>query len=458
MLRCVPIQFAKQAYQARSPNISNERLLNLYLEVNPENSKSLVTLYGTPALKQWSTIGNGPIRGMIQLNSRLMVVSGDKLYAVEYDGTSVEVGLIGGSGNVHITENGTHVGIATNGPAYAANKDEIIELTESYFNGATYQDGYGIFTQAGDQKFYITANDDMTSIDALDYSTADVLADDVVGCVSDHQELAIFKKHSIEFWYNTGDSSFPFSRSSSGFMEKGCIASGSIAKAERCLFWLGDDLSVYTAAGYQAREISTPAIYKLINEVSSPEGAWAFTYKQEGHLFYVLNFSDLTLCYDLKTGLWHERKSEGLNRWRANCYSNAWGSNLVGDYSDGRIYTLDLDTYDDDGDIITRQAISPPLHGSGGRLAFHELYIDMEGGGAPLTGQGSDPKAMLDWSDDGGHTWSNEIQSQMGKRGEYRHRLFWTRLGMAEQRCFRLTITDPVKVAIASAYARAEAR
>jgi hypothetical protein len=453
-----PIQFASQSYQARSPNINAERLVNLYLEQNPQGSKSAVVLHGTPGLKRWATIGNGPIRGVVPLGPRLFVVSGDRLYAVEHDGDAEDVGAIGGSGNVNVTANKTHVAIATNGPAYAANADGVVELSQSHLNGATYQDGYGIFTQAGGQKFFITGLDDMTTIDGLDFSTADVLADLAVGCESDHRELAIFKERSVEFWYNSGASTFPFERSGAGFIERGCASGGSIAKAEHRLIWLGDDLSVYAASGYQAQAISTPAIHKLIAERSDPSSAWAFTYKQEEHVFYVLSFSDLTLCYDLTTGLWHERKSEGMSRWRTNCYANLWDKHLVGDCIDGRIYELDLDKYTDDGDTITRQAVAPPIHGSGGRLAFHELYIDMEAGTGPLTGQGSDPAAMLDWSDDGGHTWSSVVQSRMGKIGEYGHRLSWNRLGAAAQRHFRLTITDPVKVAIAGAYVRAEGR
>jgi hypothetical protein len=453
-----PIQFASQSYQARSSNVSAERLVNLYLEASPQGAKSPVALYGTPGLKRWATIGDGPIRGMIALGPRLFVVSGSRLFEVSHDGTSTDVGEIGGAGNVHLTANATHVAIVTNGPAYAANVDGITQLPQSNLNGATYQDGYGIFSQAGGQKFWITGIDDMTTIDGLDYSTADALAGEMKGCVSDHQQLWLFTEAATELWYNSGDATFPFARSGSGFIEKGCLASGSIAKAEHNVLWLGHDKSVYMGAGGAAKSVSTPAIHRIVSERSDPRSAWSFCYKQEEHVFDVLNFPDLTMCYDLTTGLWHERRSEGMGRWRANCYANPWGLNLVGDCIDGRLYELDLDTYTDDGDTITRQAVAPPSHGAGGKVCYHELFVDIEAGGAPLTGQGSEPAAMLDWSSDGGHTWSSTVQSRMGKIGEYGHRLQWNRLGASPQRHFRLTITVPVKVAILAAYVRAEAR
>jgi len=453
-----PIQFASQSYQARSSNVSSERMINLYLEANPQGAKSPTVLYGTPGLRKWITVGDGPVRGMIQLGPRLFVVSGPLLYAVDHSGSIVEIGPIEGAGNVHLTANATHIAIVTPGKSYAANADGIVELPEGNLNGATYLNGKGVFTQSGGQKFWITAIDDMTSIDALDFSTADAQPGAMRGCIEDHQRLWLFTENSIEIWYDSGASGFPFERDGSSSIEKGCMAPGTPSKAEHNVLWLGHDKSVYMGAGGAAKSISAPSIHRLIGETPDPASAWAFTYKQEEHVFYVLNFSDLTLCYDMTTGLWHERRSDGMGRWRANCYSDSWGRHLVGDCIDGRIYELDLDYFTDDGDIITRQSVAPPSHGSGGKVCYHELFVDIEAGVATQLGQGANPAAMLDWSSDGGHTWSSTVQSRMGKIGEYGHRLQWNRLGTSPQRHFRMTITDPVKVAILAAYVRAEAR
>jgi hypothetical protein len=61
---------------------------------------------------------------------------------------------------------------------------------------------------------------------------------------------------------------------------------------------------------------------------------------------------------------------------------------------------------------------------------------------------------MLRFSDDGGHTWSNEHLSKMGKIGEYYRRVFWRRLGMTlklRDRVYEVSMTDPVKTAIMGA-------
>ncbi len=61
---------------------------------------------------------------------------------------------------------------------------------------------------------------------------------------------------------------------------------------------------------------------------------------------------------------------------------------------------------------------------------------------------------MLRWSDDGGHTWSNEHWASMGKIGEYGKRVIWRRLGMTTKlrdRVYEISGSDPVKIAIMGA-------
>jgi hypothetical protein len=71
-----------------------------------------------------------------------------------------------------------------------------------------------------------------------------------------------------------------------------------------------------------------------------------------------------------------------------------------------------------------------------------------------LAAPGYNPEVMLRWSDDGGHTWSNEHWSPVGKIGEYYKRVFFRRLGMTmkiRDRVYELSMTDPVKIAVMGA-------
>ncbi len=63
-------------------------------------------------------------------------------------------------------------------------------------------------------------------------------------------------------------------------------------------------------------------------------------------------------------------------------------------------------------------------------------------------GQGTNPQVMLRFSDDGGHSWSNEKWANIGAIGHRRVRAIWRRLGHARDRVFEITITDPVPVTL----------
>jgi hypothetical protein len=63
---------------------------------------------------------------------------------------------------------------------------------------------------------------------------------------------------------------------------------------------------------------------------------------------------------------------------------------------------------------------------------------------------------MLDWSDDGGHTWSNQYFQGLGKIGETAKRVIWRRLGRTRERLFRLTVTDDVPLALIDAFVDVE--
>lgn len=450
-----PIPLATTLGQPRSATVSLESLTNLYLEPNPGNARSGATLYGTPGLKPWLTVGTGPVRGVIRKNAHLWAVVGNELYEIDASKVATLVGVIEGAGNVHMTHNGTHIAVAVpGGKLYAANADGIVTLSQSGMCGAEYQDGYGVFVEQGNDNVWITNLDDMTTISGTDFTSADVSPDANRGIIRLNRELFVFGEETTEIFYNSGDADFPFVRTGGGFMEKGCRAPGSLARAENTAFWLGHDLGVYMASGYQPQPIAPAWVVRAIEATNDPGSAWGFTYSQQGRTFYVLSFSDLTIVYDVGTGAWHKRKSDGSDRWRVSCHAYYRGKHIVGDAEQGELYEMDLETYDENGATIRREIVTPPFHAQGSGVIMDELYLDMKMGAGLVSGQGSDPQVMLDWTEDDGATWSSEVWASAGRLGERKRRATWNRLGRFEHRTLRFAITDPIEVAINAAYAR----
>lgn len=446
--------------------------MNLYPEMNDLGTgkeREVASLIGTPGLRLLVTLGTSPVRGLhTASNGELYAVAGAKLYQISSAWVATELGTLStSSGAVSIADNGLHVIVVDGayGYTWTMASDTFAAISDPDFLGAdtvTYQDGYFILNRPDTGQFYLSELNAIT-FDALDIATAEAKPDTLVGVISSNLNVYLFGTQTTEVYYNSGDADFPFSRIQGAVIDVGCAAAHSIAKVQGSLYWIGQDAGgrgiVYRTEGYQAKRISTPAIESVIRGVSTTDlaDARAWTYQQGGHQFYCLNLPgvDATWCFDASTGLWHERTyrgSWGQERHRADCHTVAHGENVVGDYETGALYALDPDTYTDNSTAIVRQRTAPHITKELRRVAHLWFELDMEAGvGLSGSGQGTDPVAVLEWSDDGGHTWSNEHEADIGAIGEYKARVRWRRLGSARQRTYRVTISDPVKVVLIGA-------
>lgn len=447
-------------------------MVNLYPEVTPApEGNEPAYLNRAPGLQFLATIGTGPIRGLWSFGGYGYVASGNQLYKLTDTYSATPLGSIAGTGPVSMADNGTQLFIATNPNGYIYNADTNIfsRITDPDFPGAVtvgFIDGYFVFNEPNSQKLWVTSLLDGTAIDPLDFASAEGSPDNIVSIIVDHREIWVFGTNSTEVWYDAGTADFPLQRIQGAFNELGCAAAYSVAKMDNSVFWLGADARgrgiVYRANGYTGQRISTHAVEWQIQQYGSLSDAIGYTYQQDGHSFYVLIFpqADTTWVYDAATQAWHERAgwSNGVfTRHRSNCQMAFNNQVIVGDYENGNIYAFDLDVYADNGQIqkwLRSWRALPTGQNNLKRTAHHALQLECESGVGINLGQGEDPQVMLRWSDDGGHTWSNEHWAGMGKIGEYYRRVFWRRLGMTlklRDRVYELSGTDPVKIAILGA-------
>lgn len=458
-------------YVARSVNAADNRLINLYPEAVPEGGKDLGFLTRCPGLSLLATVGSGPIRGLWTFGGVGYVVSGEELYSINTSWVSTLIGTVKGSGPVSMSDNGTQLFISANpfGYIYDTSDSSFSAITDPDYPGSIavgYLDGYFVFVEPDSQRVWVTTLLDGSSVDALDFASAEAAPDNLVSMIVDHREVWLFGTNSVEVWYNAGLADFPLERIQGAFIEIGCSAAYSVAKLDNSVFWLGSDARgngiIYRANGYTPQRISTHAIEYEIQSYGDISDAVAYTYQQEGHPFYVINFpsADKTWCYDASTNAWHERASfsnGSFYRHRSNCQMNFNNKIVVGDYENGKIYALDTSVYTDNGQTqkwLRSWRALPPGQNNLNRTAQHALYLDCQAGVGLVSGQGSDPQVTLRWSDDGGHTWSNELNRSMGEIGETGHRVIWRRLGMTKKlrdRVYEISGTDPVKITIMGA-------
>ena len=452
----------------RSINAANNRMVNMYPEIIAEGGKEPAFLNRAPGLRLLTTVGQGPVRGEWQYGGYAYIVSGNTLYRIDNLYNITTIGVVANDGPVSMSDNGTQLFIACNGPSFVYNATTLAfaQITDVDFPGAltvSYLDGYFVFIEPNSQRVWTTTLLDPLSIDPLDFASAEGSPDNLVSSITDHSEVWLFGTNSVEVWYDAATGAgFPLQRIQGAFNEIGCAATYSVAKLDNGLFWLGADNRgqgvVYRSQGYTGVRVSTHAVEWQIQQYGNISDAIAYTYQQDGHAFYVLTFptAQATWVYDIAAQAWHERASftnGAFSRHRSNCQMFFNSEVIVGDFQNGNIYAFDLDVYAD-GSLPQKWLRSwralPTGTNTLKRTAQHSLQLDCETG----VGGTTDPQVMLRWSDDGGHTWSNEHWKGMGMVGEYGTRVIWRRLGMTmklRDRVYEVSGTDPGKLAIMAA-------
>ena len=474
--------FVGASYTARSVNFDAQECLNLYPEVSGSgNSKSVAMLIGTPGADVVGSLGGLPVetvRGLYRFDDNtLLALFGQTLviFDANFTPNASAVAISSTNDFCSFADNGSIIMLVTGDYGYFITPSGLVtQISDPDFLGGDRVDflaGRFVWNKPGTGQFQYTEVLG-TDVDALNFQTAEASPDPIVSQIVGFGELWEFGVNSTEVFQPSGDADIPFAKVQGAAMEIGCLARDSVAKIDSSFLWLGrsDEGTgiVWRAVNYQPQRISTHALEFAIASYGDVTDAVAFTYQQEGHSFYVLSFpsADKTWAYDVSTNLWHERAymdpADGsLHRIQYSTQANFAGRTVVGMNEQNTLLALDLDTYTDyGGQAILRRRACQHLSADLKRQMFKSLQIDMETGvgynvseAVDLATELGNPKARLDWSDDGGHTWSNQHEAPMGRVGKYRTRCIWRRLGQSRDRVFRVSITAPVKVCIIGARA-----
>lgn len=361
--------------------------------------------------------------------------------------------------------------------------------------GMDFLDGFFVITTT--KSLFCSALNDGTSWNAAQFINISDEPDGIVGLLADHRLLWVFGKTRTEAYYNAGALDFPFQRVPQGVMEVGCMASATITQTDNTIFWVGISKqggpTVYMNNGYQPVRVSNYYIERILaplytyydqvggsggvsgygGSVAQYMGMRGYAYRENGHLFYVLNLGapnsaalisgfgytsgtvpaapTTTLVYDATEGLWHERKSyDGSTRHWGNLYAFDSGSSqghTVTDFQTGWPYTLSSSFYQDNGNNVTRTRIAPHLSDQNKLLFYSEFALDAEMG----TQASGNQTLTLSWSDDAGQTWSAGLPVTISA-GNYKARAVWRRLGKSRDRIFKVTTSDNMRVCWIGAY------
>jgi hypothetical protein len=483
--------FVGTSYTAPSIYQDDQECINFFAEIDPTKQpgeRGIVALYPTPGLLFQTQLANAEVRGLHTMSGEqiLIAVAGTSVYQVNKSMVATQIGtLTTSTGQVSISDN-----ITTNDGliAYivdgvnrytwvvATNTFTTLPSTDGQWQGANVVDvidNYNIYNEPGSQNWACTDLGSQYSTQAL-YGSSDGSSDLLVTLIADRRQVYLLGETTTEVWTDVGNviagiTTFPFQRVPGTFSQNGIGARFSLARfADSFVCVCKDtrgDSTIEMMQGYAWVKISTHAVEQsLTNEITYD--AFAYTYQIEGHEMYVCTFPSigdgLTWVYDGSTKSWHkwlywDSDNAVYTRHRSNCGAYFNNMYVVGDYQNGKLYSIENAVYTDDGATIRRLRRAKHLTTDLQRQYFEEFQIQFQPGVGLNDGQGDNPQAMLRWSNDGGSTFSNEHWVTIGKIGNYLNRAIWRRLGWSRDRIFEVVITDPIKAVIVSANLKSSA-
>jgi hypothetical protein len=453
------IPFPTQSYQhAQSPPLATALLVNFFSEQEPADARTQAALMPTPGLDPQLVVGTGPIKAMnADFPSKIYVASGTRFYRLNFSaspddpivvddlgeiGTPSVPGLEDYRQMVTIAAGVMGAVVCVPPNAFTCTHDGPLSQLGGTFPGnagsVTYLNGYFVFNSVVTNQFFVCLLMDPTDFDALDFASPDAVPNTLDRVITQRGELWLMGVTGIEVWYDSGDQDFPFRRRAGSFIPFPASTPRSIALADSSVFWVSAQGSVMRSVGYTAKRVSTHAIEELIRQHSSTNILSAISYAQDGHIFYAINFVNRTLVYDVATDCWHNRSSstDGSARWLPDAATPTFSSEpLLGDSQSGKLFLPVPSLATDDGVAVMRQATLPVLWANTRRAFCARVEIEMEVGGGFPAGD-----VMLEWSDDGGFSWTGGPRvMNAGTQYQTRKRVYTTRLGSFRQRVFRVT-------------------
>jgi len=459
-----PINVTGPSYQSRSKPLSSQQTKNWYQQYS-ESGKDKYVLMPFPGLK---ALGNaeGDDRGFHRMNEILYQVKGESLYEIDRLGVHTLRGVIPNTKRCIMADDGINLFIVVPGVSvwqYSTDTLSVTQVTDVNITGALSVDFINnqfLYTFAD----FTTVSDvgDGSSASGLNKIGEETLPDAMVRDFVFEEVIYRCGVRSIVGWYNSGVGSPPIEKLQGRIFNIGLAAPHSIAKTDEAFYWLGDDNAIYRAQAGSKERVSTDAISNAISNFTTVDDAIGFTYTFEGQNFYTLTFPTANKTFTISEALgqngWFELSS-GIQdgKWQGSSVISAYNNNYVADESNGNVYELDLDTYQNNGEALQRTRVinnidARLIGGSlGDAVTMSSVHLSMETGVGVVDGQGDEPRIIIEASYDGGRTWAAGAWPRVGRLGEFVLKVKWDNMKTFYDCMLRISSTDPVNYSVYTA-------
>lgn len=447
----VQIPIVGPTYTNRSLPVGSQLTRNYYIEVNQSNEP--ISLQPWPGLKSWSSAGTDANRGWGRLDNVLYTVSGNELYKVSSAGITTLIGTIPGIGRCQLQEDNAGNLVIVNGVGkpYTYDGTTLTQGTDTDLPNAS--------TVAYLNSLVVYDSDTGTSFSDLNtplvVNSANVLAantkpDDMLAVVTHRQQIFAFGSESIEPIYFVGSGTPQYARVNNAVQNVGTSAVHSISTNNNFIYFLDNLRQPARMSGLSIQTIGNPAIGNAIRKYADVSDCYTKCISFDNQNFVLFSFptANETWLFGEESGQW-TNLSYGVDgdQYLLSDYIFIYDKHLVADRRNGNIYEMDFETFTDNGDVIQRKrqtaSIDSRLAGipKGRAMTMSSLTLEIEKGVSLVSGEAT---LIMEYSDDGGHTWSSERWQTIGEQGDYTRVIEWFGLGTFKTRVFRFTMTDSV--------------
>ena len=366
-----------------------------------------------------------------------------------YDGTT-SLGLISGQctglteTDISAVATITATGDDSSAWYYDTGVGVMTEITDAQYPGNiagktvvgtfAHMDGYALI-MTSDGYLYASDVNSVIAWTANSSKATNSYPDKGVGCVRYKNFIMACGTESIEFYYNNGQSPFPFAKSVAMTLKVGAVSADAIAQISDTTFFVGSTpqggISLFQFDGSLSR-ISTPEIDSIMI-LAGASNISVTTIRFYGRSFVLVKAGPTTLVYCVEEKFWHEWNTTTPLWYK--CAGVSVGGTMV-NYAisnvstSGKVFLMNQASlvFTDNGDAYTARIQLPPMDLGTKKRKFWtdvELVCDQETSASTIT---------LAYSDT---DYQGYVTVGTGDLSDERVR--WTRLGSSRKRAWVLT-------------------
>lgn len=271
-------------------------------------------------------------RGGMVMSSVPYAVMGNGLYRFSSGGVATHIGPIRGSGRCGLATDGANLVICAGSNKYNyTTAGGLVSITDADLDdcdSVAYLDSRFIFQQPSGQ-FVVSALNDPTSVDALDFGTTESFGDNLIAVEASNQLAYFFGEKTTEVWYTSGVGRPPLERQA--VIGRGLAGKSAVSSIDGITYFLDENRRPCRLLGLEVQEISAPRLGAEFDGYSQVNDCVVNAYSWENDVFVEYNFlaAERTWVFHAPSQEWSSRRyGSSVGGYRVTTYLSAYNKLL----------------------------------------------------------------------------------------------------------------------------------